>query len=59
MKNAEALKVAPRGDREIVVTQTLGAPRELVFDALNKPELLRRWMYDRMAAPYSALPRLR
>ena len=57
MKNAEGLKVAPRGDRDIVVTQTLGAPRELVFDALHKPELLRRWMYDRMAAPCRAFPR--
>ncbi len=39
------LKVAPRGDREIVMTRVLDAPRKLVFDALTKPELLKRWFY--------------
>jgi uncharacterized protein YndB with AHSA1/START domain len=28
---------------EIVLTRGFGAPRRLVFDALTKPELLRRW----------------
>ncbi len=39
------LKVAPRGDREIVMTRVMDAPRRLVFDALTKPELLKRWFY--------------
>jgi uncharacterized protein YndB with AHSA1/START domain len=30
-------------DREAVVTRTFSAPRQLVFDALTKPELIERW----------------
>jgi uncharacterized protein YndB with AHSA1/START domain len=37
------LKVEAHGDREIVMTRAFDAPRELVFDALTKPELLKRW----------------
>lgn len=42
MKNT--LKVAARGDYEIVMTRVLDAPRHLVFDAFTKPELLKRWL---------------
>ena len=38
------LKVAARGDYEIVMTRVLDAPRHLVFDAFTKPELLKRWL---------------
>jgi uncharacterized protein YndB with AHSA1/START domain len=31
-------------DREIVMTRTVDAPRDLVFDALTKPEHLTHWM---------------
>ena len=31
-------------DRDVVVVRAFDAPRELVFDALTKPELLQRWM---------------
>jgi len=31
------------GDREIVVTRVLNAPRELVFDAWTKEEHLTKW----------------
>ena len=41
MKNT--LKVAARGDREIVMTRGFDAPRALVFEAMTKPELLKRW----------------
>ncbi|WP_422928460.1 SRPBCC family protein [Singulisphaera sp. PoT] len=37
-------KVAPSGDREIVITRDFDAPRELVWDTMSKPELLRRWV---------------
>jgi uncharacterized protein YndB with AHSA1/START domain len=37
------LKVTARGDREIVMTRAFDAPRALVFDAMTKPELLKRW----------------
>jgi uncharacterized protein YndB with AHSA1/START domain len=30
-------------DREAVVTRTFDAPRALVFDAMTKPELIKRW----------------
>ena len=29
--------------REVVMTRLFNAPKQLVFDALTKPELLRRW----------------
>lgn len=43
MKNTGTLKVETRGDREIVMTRVFDAPRLLVFEALTKPELLKRW----------------
>ena len=44
MKNTGNLKVTARGDREIVMTRVFDAPRELVFDAYTKPELVKRWL---------------
>lgn len=43
MSNSD-LKVAARGDRELVISRTFDAPAELVFDAYTKPELLRQWL---------------
>ncbi|MET0862948.1 MAG: SRPBCC family protein [Nakamurella sp.] len=37
------LSVAARDEHEIVMTRKFAAPRELVFAALTRPELLRRW----------------
>jgi uncharacterized protein YndB with AHSA1/START domain len=31
-------------DLEIVITRMFNAPRELVFEAISKPEFLKRWM---------------
>ncbi len=47
MKSADAnheLEVTTPGDREIVMTRIFNAPRELVFDAFTKPELIKRWL---------------
>src|ERR1700694_1061831 len=44
MKNSGALKVTAQSDREIVMTRVFDAPRNLVFDAYTKPELLKRWL---------------
>lgn len=44
MKNSGTFTISARGDREIVVTRVFQAPRELVFDAYTKPELVRRWL---------------
>ena len=38
------LKVSARGDREIVIERSFNAPRQLVFDAYRKPELIRKWL---------------
>ncbi len=38
------LSVAARGDREIALTRVFDGPRALVFEALTRPELLRRWL---------------
>jgi uncharacterized protein YndB with AHSA1/START domain len=44
MTNSGTLKVAARGDRELVMTRVFDAPRSLVFDACSKPELVKRWL---------------
>jgi uncharacterized protein YndB with AHSA1/START domain len=38
------LQVTARSDREIVITREFNAPRRMVFDAMTKPELLKRWL---------------
>lgn len=38
------LKVEAIGDREVVITRAFNAPRDLVFEAYTKPELVRRWL---------------
>ena len=47
MKNTGTLKVSLPTDREIVMTRVFDAPCHLVFDALTKPELLKRWFGPR------------
>src|SRR3954464_4193012 len=42
MKNQ--LKLATRGERELAMTRVFDAPRNLVFDAFTKPELVRQWL---------------
>lgn len=37
-------KISLPTDREIVFTRDFDAPRQLVFDAFTKPELVRRWL---------------
>jgi uncharacterized protein YndB with AHSA1/START domain len=44
MKNTGTLEIAARGDREVVMTRVFDAPRNLVFDAFTKPELIQRWL---------------
>jgi uncharacterized protein YndB with AHSA1/START domain len=38
------LTIAARHDREIVMTRVFDAPRELVFEAWTKPDLLKLWL---------------
>jgi uncharacterized protein YndB with AHSA1/START domain len=44
MQATGKLKLTTPSDREIVITRVLDAPRRLVFEAMHKPELLRRWL---------------
>jgi uncharacterized protein YndB with AHSA1/START domain len=39
------LSVTTRSDLEIVLTRTFNAPRDLVWEAMSKPELLKQWLF--------------
>jgi uncharacterized protein YndB with AHSA1/START domain len=43
MKNKGTLSVSMPSDREIEMTRVFDAPRQLVYEAFSKPELLKRW----------------
>jgi uncharacterized protein YndB with AHSA1/START domain len=43
MKNS--LKVTTPSDREIVLTRSFDAPGHLVWAAMTKPELIKRWLF--------------
>jgi uncharacterized protein YndB with AHSA1/START domain len=45
MMHTGELKLTTSGDREVVLTRDFDAPRTLVFDAMTKPELLKRWLF--------------
>lgn len=38
------LTLTTPSDREILITREFNAPRDLVFDCMSKPELVRRWL---------------
>ena len=44
MKNRGNLKVTTPSDREVAMTRVFDAPRSMVYDALTKPELVKRWL---------------
>ncbi|AUX32989.1 MULTISPECIES: SRPBCC family protein [Sorangium] len=39
----ETTNLDVRSEREIVITRTFAAPRSIVFDAMTKPEYVKRW----------------
>lgn len=39
------LKVTTPSDLEIVMTRSFNAPRERVWDAMTRPDLMQRWMF--------------
>src|SRR6202049_1212028 len=47
MKNTGTLKVTLPSEREIVLTRVFNAPRQMIYDAWTKPELLKRWFGPR------------
>ena len=40
----DKLTVATEGDREVVFTRAFDASRDLVFDCMTKPDLVKRWL---------------
>lgn len=42
--NQDKLTLATQGDREVVFTRAFAASRDLVFDCMTKPDLVRRWL---------------
>jgi uncharacterized protein YndB with AHSA1/START domain len=47
MINTGTLQVTTPSDREVAMTRVFDAPRQMVFDAFTKPELLKRWFGPR------------
>lgn len=47
MKNTGTLQVTTPSDREVRLTRVFDAPRQLVWDAFTKPELMKRWFGPR------------
>ena len=47
MQNTGTLKVSLPSDCEITLSRVFRAPRQLVYDAFSKPELLKRWFGPR------------
>lgn len=44
MMDAKAVQITTPTDREIVIRRVFDAPREAVFEAMTRPELLKRWL---------------
>ena len=52
--NSDTFKTTTPSDREIVITRLFDAPRPLVFEAMTKPEHVKRWwgiLDDRYSVP--------
>lgn len=50
--NSETFGVATPSERQIVLTRMFDAPRDVVFEAMSKPEHVRRW-WGILGAGYS------
>jgi uncharacterized protein YndB with AHSA1/START domain len=44
MESGKTLAVSTPSDREIVMTRVFDAPRQMVFEAMTRPELVKRWL---------------
>lgn len=42
--STNTLEVTTPGDREIAMKRVFNAPRRLVFEAMTRPELVKRWL---------------
>jgi uncharacterized protein YndB with AHSA1/START domain len=50
--NSDSFEVTTPSDREIRITRLFDAPRELVFEAMTKPEHVKEW-WGRLGEGYS------
>ena len=50
--NSESFKVTTPSDHEIRMTRLFNAPRQLVFEAMTKPEHVKQW-WGRLGEGYS------
>src|ERR1700756_5101601 len=50
--NRETFNVTTPSDQEIRLTRLFNAPRDLVFEAMTKPEYVKRW-WGRLGEGYS------
>lgn len=44
MQNQRTARISTPNDREILMERVFDAPRQMVFDAYSKPELVKRWL---------------
>ena len=51
-RNSDSYNVTTPSDSEIRLTRVFDAPRELVFEAMSKPEYVRQW-WGRLGEGYS------
>ena len=51
---ADDMKVAPEGEREIVITRSFDAPRAVVYKALTDPDHVKKWWGPRQYGAASA-----
>ncbi len=49
----KTLQITTIGDRELGISRAFAAPREMVFEAWTKPELVKRWL---LGPPGWAMP---
>jgi uncharacterized protein YndB with AHSA1/START domain len=45
MTTQQKLQITTPSERELRITRTFAAPKQLVFDAFTKPELVKRWLF--------------
>jgi uncharacterized protein YndB with AHSA1/START domain len=43
-KPPETLKITTPTDRDVVITRSFDAPRDMVYECYTKPELVKRWL---------------
>ncbi len=45
MSATHKVRVSASGERELIISRSFNAPRQLVWDAHTRPELVKRWLF--------------